>query len=30
MCPFCQKTDQKLRIEGCAICLTNLPHENER
>jgi len=30
MCPFCQKTDEKLRIEGCAICLTNLPHESER
>jgi predicted transcriptional regulator len=30
MCPFCQKTDQKIRIEGCAICLTDLPHEDER
>lgn len=30
MCQFCQKTDRKIRIEGCTVCLVDLPHRDER
>ena len=25
MCPFCLKTDSKIRLEGCDFCLTDKP-----
>ena len=29
MCPFCQKTDPRIRLEDCGFCLTYNPTSNE-